>query len=195
MTGQQINSLGGKLFFVKRPSEEVIATVYIRLKQDGLLDKVWYMNPNIKLSEVLAWAKIPNNLFYGAFFQADGSDKSEICGLAWINETVALSPTEKRGEVGMAFLREWQRDDIPLQICEMILDDGFLNENLVVVFGTTPVKNPLAMRFVKKIGLREIGIAPKFVSWHGEPCDALLSYVTKEQWFNEKACPNPDTGV
>lgn len=193
MTEQKINALGGKLFIIKKPSEDIIGTAFLILKQQGILEKVWYINPNIKLSEVLAWAKIPNNIIYAGFFQKDGDETPQLCGLGWINETFALSPTEKRGEVGMAFIKEWQRDDIPLELCQMMIEDGFVNEGLVVVFGTTPVKNPMAIRFVRKIGLREVGTAPRFVSWKGEPCDALISCVTKEEWFNQKPCPNPDT--
>lgn len=183
-SGQQINPLGGKLLITKRPPEEVLATVYIRLKQEGMLDTVWYSH-HVSLTEFLSWAKVPNNITYAGFFQADGTDELQICGLGWINGVTSLGSVN-RAEVGMAYLREWSHHNIPLELSQMMIEDGFLNENIVVMFGTTPVRNPVALRFVKKIGLREVGTAPRFVSWRGEPCDALISSVTKEEWFGER---------
>lgn len=191
MTGQTINSLGGTLFIIKRPPQEALATVYIRLKQEGQLERVWYSRPT-SLLDVLQWAALPNNITYAGCFQKTGSDQVELCGIGWINEVTALGVGKYRGEVGMAFLREWQHDNIPLELCSMMIEDGFTHEGLDVVFGTTPVKNPAAIRFVKKIGFREVGTAPRFVSWKGEPCDALISCVTKEEWFGQRACPDSD---
>lgn len=180
-----LNKLDGKLIVYKRPSAEVLAAAFLQFGHDKLLDVIWYSAP-VTLLGFLDWAREPQNIVYAGMFQKNGADQVEICGLGWINQKTPIGDGKFKAEVGMGFVRAWQLENIPRDTCELIMDDGFKTEDIAVMYGTTPVPNHAATRFVGKVGMRTVGIAPRFVSWQGKPCDALISAVTKEDWFHER---------
>jgi RimJ/RimL family protein N-acetyltransferase len=87
-----------------------------------------------------------------------------------------------KAEVSMAFLREFQRNGEALELARMMIEFAFDRVNLDALFGCTPIRNRAAVVFTQKCGFRKIGVAPMYCSWHGEPCDALLTVLTRAQW-------------
>lgn len=58
-----------------------------------------------------------------------------------------------------------------------------------VVLGSCPANHIVAMRYNKRVGLRETGRIPLAHVFKGERCDAVLVAITRDQW--RARCPQP----
>jgi RimJ/RimL family protein N-acetyltransferase len=166
---------------VAHPGEEAIAFLYLSFLAEGTIDIIWH-DRRPSLREVLEWHRNPTNVFFACYAHSIDSGVKSIIGLVWANSIKTVGD-RKIGEVGMAFLKPWQRDGIPQECADMGLEHLFQNESLDAVFGTTPAPNRAAVRFAIKLGFDKIGIAPFFVRYDGVAVDAVLSVLTKDKFY------------
>lgn len=188
VASQQLNEEGVVLTVQRNPSEKVLASLYLKLWQEGQLNYFFHDRvPDI--SEYLSMWKDPRNVAYACFIGKPDSDQMEVAGLGSGTNLTKVGD-KNRLEVGMAFLRSVQSmsSKISLEFCGLILDDAFHAEdlNLVCVTGTTPVPNKAAVQFLRRIGFREIGICPYCVTWEGEAVPAVLSAMTRDEWLSSE---------
>jgi hypothetical protein len=181
-----------KLQIVRNPSEILLASIYLRLWSDNQLGYFWHSGNISTVSEFLASCKAPDTVVYvGLWGERDG-DHMDVAGLGFAQQCrrVGIVKDEPAfiAEVSMAFTRQVQAKggDLTRELAELMIEDGFQNCGFVALFGTTPVKNPAAIRFIDKMGFERIGVAPSFANWHGEPCDCVLSVMTKAKWFSSE---------
>lgn len=190
----QINGVGVTIHIAAKPPEHILAHAWLLLKQQDLLDTIWHVNP-ITISGLFEWAADPKNMIFTCLMQTAGSEEVKIVGLGWINTLTRVGDHQYKAEVGMGFLREGQVHNLPAEFCEMMLDWGFENLEMVVAYGTTPVKNHAAIAFTKKMGFETIGIAPDYSTWKGEPVDCLLTVMTHDRWVHRPANPKQVTAT
>ena len=183
-SGQHITGIGGTLTIVQNPPEDWIAAAWLKFKEAGLLETIWHQGVPT-LSWFLNWCKAENCILYAGLFKPDNEDVVHLCGLGWC---VTITPIAEyfKAEVGMAFLPEWQHHHIPAELAEMMIDDAFENQMIILMVGTTPVKNKLAARFIRKAGFKELCVIPHYATWQGEPCDTIISALTVEDWSAPK---------
>lgn len=61
-------------------------------------------------------------------------------------------------------------------------DYWFKETNAQCVLGLCPALHATAMRYNKRVGLHEIGRIPLAHLYKGQPCDAVLFAITREEW-------------
>lgn len=185
---QQLNEEGLRLTIQRSPSEKVLASLYLKLWQEGLLPSFFHERVP-ELSEYLEMWKNPRNVVYACFLGSNESENFDVVGLGC---GASLTPVGKsnRCEVSMVFLRSAQRmsSAVAMEFCEMVLDSAFTAEdlNLICVTGTTPVPNKPAVQFLRRIGFQEVGVMPACCTWDGEACDAVISVMTRANWFSSE---------
>lgn len=177
----QINKINAILSVVPNPHEDLIGYVYLALKAEGLTDTVWH-DGDVGLTGVLAWHKNPANVFFACFHEDITTGARDCAGIIWLNSMKRVAG-EKVGEVGMAFLSKFQRNDMPQEFAELGLEHLFANVGLDRVYGTTPKDNRAAVIFAKKLGMKEYGIAPGFVQYKGKAVDAVLTCLSREDFM------------
>lgn len=166
-------------FVAENVGESLLATVYLLLEKDGLLPVVFYDGVPA-LSKFLEWATRSDSKYVVGFVRPT-LDTVEIAGVGWVWQ-IQNRPGARRGDVGMVFLRKFQDGRTPLDLTGKMLGLAFGSWGLDLLTGVTPVKNPLALRFARKLGFRQLEPIPSYGMWHGEPCAAVVSYLTAETW-------------
>lgn len=192
----QLDALGLRLHIIARPSEELLATAYLTFKHQGMAETVWHQGHTPLLSEFLKWGSQSNNCIYACMVEKLGEESIILAGLGF---TVSITPVsfeegkqEMKAEVGMAFFKEFQRDGLPEEFCEMCIDHGFESLNLLAMYGTTPMPNRVARFFHAKCGFTDIGVFPHYTSWQGKVCDASITVLTREEWAKSKPVQEPE---
>lgn len=183
---EAVNSLGLELSIRRFPSEVALGTAYLLLNAEDLIPVIWHYRTPPTLSEFLELTKMRNAIYYVCYAKAIEGGNHEIAGLGWAVNLVPVGEREDRayfrGDVGMAFLRKFSHGSIAVELATQCLDDAFMKCDVEILHGVTPVMNQAAIRFVGKLGFTKLGIAPLYTTFKGEPCDALLSYMTRSQW-------------
>lgn len=181
---EQINSIGRQLFVMPQLSDDSLAQFYLDLKKQGLFRWVYYMKEPT-LTEFLAFHRRTDLVYLGGMTSKildNGTmGEPELAGIGWL-ESIQRMPGLSKGQVGMAFLRKYQRDDTALELARMFIDYAFDKVGVDVVLGTTPVRNRAAVLFSRKLRFREIGVGTRYVSFWGTACDAVLTEMTKDCW-------------
>ncbi len=180
---EQVNSLGLELSIQRFPDEDLLATTFVQLKCEGLLPVIWHHRTPPTLSEFLELTKLQDTIYYACLARDIETGEVEIAGLGWAINLMPLGEGRGfRGNVGMAFLRKFWRRGIAKELATLCLDDAFMQCNVEVFHGITPVVNLPAVRFIEKLGFYRVGIAPLYTSYGGVPCDAVLSCCSRQMW-------------
>lgn len=172
-------------------TDEQAAGLYLLLKKDGLLS--YYFHESMpSLTGFLQMVASPSNIFYGCFLGREDSESVDIVGLV-SGSNYVRSAAGGKADACMIFLKSVHRHDssLALEFVEMVLDDAFENEhlNLIALYAAIPAPNLASIRFMRRIGFEQYGIAPKFCTWEGVAVDAVMAALTKERWYarNTKA--------
>ncbi len=180
---EQVNALGLELSIQRFPDEDLLATTFVLLKCEGLLPVIWHYRTPPTLTEFLELTKQRDVIYYACLAREIETRQMELAGLGWSVDLVPFGKNRGfRGKVGMAFLRKFWRRGVARELSILCLDDAFTNMNIEVLHGITPVNNLPAVRFIEKLGFHRVGIAPLYSSYAGEPCDCVLSVMTKTMW-------------
>lgn len=179
---QQINSIGKQLFLRSDIGEELIATFYLRMKQDGMLQVFFHENPEISLSAFLRWHTSPTMEAMGCFVRDIETGSVELAGMGYINNTKRYGD-EATAEVGLGFLRKFQSRSIPLEFAGMLLDYCFLAKRLVAVHGVSPCGNRAIHTFARRVGFKAHGPLPFFSVFNGSLQDSMLYSMRGFDWI------------
>lgn len=91
---------------------------------------------------------------------------------------------------GFIFFRKWWDHRTTDDAAQAAFTAWFSAEPKIdVVLGLCPSFHLTAMRYNKRVGLSEIGRIPRAHIYKGNPCDAVLFAITREQW--EARCQQP----
>jgi RimJ/RimL family protein N-acetyltransferase len=161
-------------------SDEILASIYIRLKAEGLLPILFYQKiPS--LLDFLAMYLRPEMFSLSAWIRT--GDEMRLMGIGSLDIPQPIGGGLKKGEVSETFFREFQRREYTLVACQLILQWGFEKTGVFQFHGCTPVRNRAAVRFLKGLGFGSMKEElPNFVSFNGEPCGVILSWLDKNRW-------------
>lgn len=183
VAAEQVNALNAQLFIKTGLTEELLAAAYLLLQRDGLLDTVWY-NGAPGLSDFLRWHRDKDKLYLGAFVRPTldaGDSELHLAGLGWL-WSIQGPPGGRKAEVGFAYLKEHHGTRIPEELTRQMIQYCFDDLEMDALYGTTPEPNKLAIRFSKRLGFSQVGPLPAYCTWHGQPCGAIISYMSRAQW-------------
>lgn len=166
----------GNLKVERLVDEDYLAYLYLKLKLDGGLARLFYEGVPAPSWFIQHFRAIPT---IGCF-----TDSGKVLvGLGYADpiaeSTCATGRVIRRAELGMAFLRHTPD---ALSLGRIMMAWAFEVLALDVALGTTPAKNKAALLFRQDLGFRPIGITPLYCVYDGEPCDAALSSITVTQF-------------
>jgi RimJ/RimL family protein N-acetyltransferase len=157
----------------------LMAVAYLRMEQDGLLETVFFQHiPTLK--EFIGWLEARDNRFLGCFVRND-ANQAVLAGLAWL-WNIRGAPGGRKADCGFVVFREFMHHRLPLRLIEKTLEYSFEVENLDVVYGLTLADNRPVLIFGRRLGFTFLPPLPKFASKQGVPCDAVMSFLTREDW-------------
>ena len=82
---------------------------------------------------------------------------------------------------GFLFFRRWWDHRTTDETARLIFRQWF-EGGTKVVLGVCPALHHAALRYNKRVGLREMGRIPMAHLYKGEVCDAVLVGITREEW-------------
>ena len=177
----------GNLFVTPYPTENLLAKAFLKFEEDGIMDRIWYagsvsigwfINEYSKNKAILAlWVKTRNS----------GSiDKDlDLAGLAWFNEKYQIGDSKLcKAEVGIGFLRAFQKRSITLPLAAMACEWALDNLGVYALFGTTPEPNVAAIRFFKQLGWGSVGPIPNYTTFPdvADPVGVYISFTSQKDW-------------
>ena len=171
-----------EIFVASDIGEDLLATAYLRMKVEGIIETYYHVQVP-PLSEFLSYHNGQDRGYHylGAFLRPTVGQPAEFIGMGWLWNVMG-KPGSRKGEVGMMFFRKWQVHRIPIKAMRLMLDYCFDVAKCDIVVGTTPIKNRAALVFDKRLGFTQLPPIPNFTMFQGEPCDAVISYLTAKQW-------------
>jgi len=163
----------------EKPNPELLAFAYLRFAEQGLLERIFHnYYPVIRLKQFLDWAETVNIL--GCYVRRPILDPQPLlAGLGFVNHVAQVGDL-KRVEVGVGFLREYQRHGLPERFCAEMLAWCFAR-GAGIVYGTTPEHNHAMIRFARRMGFRSERVRG-IVAWQGKACDGIVYSMTREEW-------------
>jgi RimJ/RimL family protein N-acetyltransferase len=169
------------VFVASDIGESLMASAYLRLESEGLLDTFFYAGiPS--LSDFLGWMKRTDCRYLGGFVRSDVQPLDvELAGIGYV-WSIQGPPGGRRADVGMAYFRKFQRTMVPLDLTRKMLDVCFEQLDLSVLYGISPEPNPLSWRFGERLGFTVTGPFPNYGQWHGKPAAARILYLEKSRW-------------
>ncbi len=187
----------GNLAMSIRLTDDLLATAYLRFKQEGILEAIYYERlPSI--CEYLSQVMQPEHISLGGFVDRDGNGKNwQFAGVCWVFDRQELGNHMYKAETGFGFFKEVATSREKVELGKLAVDLTFSAFNIDVLFGTTPTENRAARRFARAVGF-EMSPAPvkNFISWEGALSDVWISSLTKKAWAARSrgwaSCPDLD---
>lgn len=161
-------------------TQELLATSYLRMKGDQIIDTVYYERVPT-LMEYMARCLKPESICLGAFRNVS-SKNAEFAGVSWIFDREEMGDHRVKGEVGFCFFRKCASPDEKVLLGRMMAQILFEIYNCDLLIGTTPVDNKLALSYSKQLGFTQHGPIPGYLSWEGGASDAVVSVLAKQDW-------------
>lgn len=156
--------------------------IFNKLVEQKLLKYVLYDRKITSAAEFWCILSTPNNTTCIIEFEGD------IVALFWLNDSYG-TPEDSgvSAQIHYVFFKEaW--GDVSLNITRLVLYFMLSAENetkkpmFKVIRGVTPNDNPLAIKMLKRIGMKLAGVIPCGVynAYKNKLVDATYSYITKE---------------
>ncbi len=159
------------------PSEDLLATLYQRFKDEGTLDMIFH-EQRPRLSQLLEkFQAIPCVV---------AISRDLVVGIGWLNYEKVSNSGHYRAEGGLAFLRKRVSPAETLELGRMMVDYAFQGCRpelyLEALYATVPAPNRASRLFLRRLGFALIGPIPKYTLWNGELADSYFAAITREQW-------------
>lgn len=160
---------------------DLIATAYLRMKREGVLDVLYYeCDPG--LPKVLAVMTDPATINFGCFVKRDEA-MTDFVGIGHIAAPLILPNGQKKAEISVAFFKDWQRRSVTFPLAQLMIEWVFDRSDIDYLFGTTPEPNRAMLRFIKSLGFGHTAEAvPNFTCWRGEMVGVYISWMDKKRW-------------
>jgi len=151
-----------------------------KMQADDLVD---YYFPGQKDTGFATFVRLMSGDAEVALFTVDDPEKQ------WENTIVGFitwSPSRMGASdviiAGFIFFRKFWDHHTTDEAGRVAFEYWFKNTPAQIVLGVCPSLHATAMRYNKRIGLHEIGRIPLAHMYKGDPCDAILYAITREQW-------------
>ncbi len=174
----------GNLAMSIRLSDDLLATAYLRFKQEETLPTIYYeRQPSI--CEYLQQVMQPEHISLGGFVDRRGDGKAwDFAGICWVFDRQELGNGLYKAETGFGFFKDVATSREKVELGKLAVALTFSAFNIDVLFGATPTENRAARRFARSVGF-DMSPAPikNFISWEGALSDAWISSLTKKDWM------------
>lgn len=159
---------------------EILVELYNRLKADGLYETVFHDNPKMNLLEFMNFFSHPSTLLQVVYL-VDGDTFTDMAGMVWLSGVEAYAGKQRAVGSFVAF-QKYQTPAMTDPMTNMVLDYWFNCLNMDIVVGMTPSENHLALRFIKRIGFKEMCRLPSYMALRGQITDCVITFMDKEQF-------------
>jgi hypothetical protein len=153
--------------------ETFLASMYMRLKEDNLLDTMFPGMNMGHLNRFIEYWGSQTRLGRLVCCMKDPGGPPKPIGLGWLCEA-----EQGRGSFGFGFFKEAHRRHVHIDLSMMMLHNWFYECKLEVLYGTT--LNPIAKNYSKRFGFRYLCELPKFFPHHGKLVNAHLIVLEKD---------------
>lgn len=158
-------------------TDEVLAgSMYLQLLHDGVLQQVFYREVP-SLSEFLSWLKRPDYLMVVALTQ----EPAQVIGAGWLLKIQGMEGC-RRANLGIGFLRRFQRRALTVPAARQFLAMAFDQVNLDAVFGEHAVEGRAGMALAKYLGFEFTPALPFYMPYQGQPSSTVISWMTRERF-------------
>ena len=163
-------------------NQDLLAASYLRFKQEGLLDYLYYENQPT-LIDYFKVMLAPGSICLAAFRieQYLPNKPVTLTGLAHLQPPVGIGGGYQKSDMQFAFYREFQDGVWTRSAAKLMLDWTFDRTTLESVWGYTSVNNRAMVRFAKSLGYRQV-VLESYSTWKGELCDVVCSSMTRKAW-------------
>lgn len=175
----------GDLAIVAYPNKDILASLYLRFKQEKLLAAFFHERDTLpEIDEWLTWCMEPKSLMMCALLRLD-QDVWEPIGLAKVGVPKVIATGHSKAEVGMIFVRQYQKRKWTIPACQMMIEYVFDRTELDVLYGTIPEHNHASLRFMMALGFERLKEPIRhYTVWQGEECGAFVSWMAKRRWLD-----------
>jgi hypothetical protein len=171
----------GDCIITPHPPELLLAKIYIRMEEEGLLDQVFHAGGMDIINFVTTFSR--QNASLACFVEIDGTP--HLAGLMWFNSTFKIGALDlRKAEVGICVFKRFHKLKWALRLAALCAEWAFDHLGVHAIYGTTPELNRRAVAFFKLLGFGWIGPLPNYTSFPGcdEPVGVYLSFMDKKTW-------------
>lgn len=147
----------------------MLLNIAAQAQEEGTFKTVFFDGRVRTPADFLKAMKSPRNMPIFAFYGDD------FLGFAWLN-----SLADNYGFAHFCGMRV-SYGDLAVRVGEMVVDYWMAFPSLEILLGVTPGNNPLALRFIGKLGFQRIGEIPGMIMdvYEGERASAVISYYSR----------------
>jgi len=165
-------------------ADAFLAYMWQRLQRDDVVD---YYFPGQKETGFATFVRMMSGDAQVALVITDATNgqwKDTVAGfVTWTPSHMGASEVIIAGFI---FFREFWDHRTTDNTGAAAFDYWFTQTKAQVVLGVCPALHMTALRYNKRIGLHEVGRIPQAHLYHGEPCDAVLVAITRNEWLARK---------
>lgn len=179
----------GALCVAPQLTDELLATAYLRLKRDKLLETIHHERVP-SLTEFLKMHSSPGSIALGAFIdRAEAPNVRmkagyDFCGLSWVFDREDIAGVNmSKASVGFAFFRHAAHPQEKIALGKMMIECFFERWNIDILFGLTPAPNRAALNYAEQVGFRISARIADFCSWEGALTEGVYSSLAKTDWL------------
>lgn len=171
--------LDEKFVVIPSKDQDLLATCYLRMKAEGLLDIMFYEEvPNfLRYMQIM----LEEGSVFLPLFQIECTGAYTLIGFGGVSKTVRMGGGYNKAEMYCLFFKEFQRRPISFPAAQTLMAWVYERTEIDVMFGTTPAPNIAMVRFAKALGFKMSKI-DNFTTWKGEPCAVWISCMTDQEW-------------
>ncbi len=155
----------GNLLVTPLVTEDMLATFFLRMKSDGLLDRVFH-----EATASLSWfmrTYMREETCTLACMKEDPMTKNmTLHGLGWIVNKACVGGVFNKAEIGECFVRHTSPRET-LRYGQMMIDWAFEKMDLAVLYGIKPDRNIAGWKYAKILGFDLKGPLPYYTTWVG----------------------------
>ena len=160
--------------------------IWHKMQQDDLVD---YYFPGQRDTGFATFVRLMSGDAQVALFKtALDSDQWEDRIAGFISWTPSHLGATEAIIAGFIFFRRWQDHHTTDEAAVAAFNYWFTKTKASVVLGICPSLHHAAMRYNKRVGLKQIGLIPGAHLFKGQVCDAILFAKTREEWQKEQSC-------
>jgi len=163
------------------PPDSVLATAYITLHQQGVLETFFQQGvPSVRgFLEMMDPAKRDT---IACFLSRDETTQPVFAGFSAIT-TQDVGGEFRKAEVSMAYLKEYQTPPLTLAMSGAMIDATFeADKDLAVMYGTIPVGNRPAILHAIRLGFKVSSPIDHYTLWMGKPSGVVITSLTRKAW-------------
>lgn len=176
----------GHLLVTPLVSEDMLATFFLKMKSDNLLDRV-FSEATASLTWWMQHYQREDVCTLACMKEDPVTKKMTMHGMGWIVNRTNVGNVFYKAEVGECYERGTSPRDT-IRYGRMMIDYSFEKLNLLALYGTTPEPNVAGVRYARMLEFDVHGPFPNYTTWvnsktgQREPCASYVSVMSKDKW-------------